>query len=280
MTRKSFWIAKANSGAHQTPQLRATLLLFNVGICINVILYRIQHISLSSGRIPITMVYSVFLLYAAINSIWVSAFAPISCERCMVYPRSRSTNGNSVVQPSMGQPASLPHSKMPNQSIFYSQMSTRRSAISLRTVIATVLHHNPDDHHVAMAGTIWPILQKVFTAPMKVRLIWHNIVSISEWQECILFPFLAFALMPIAKFYYKRIQHRHTRSMESMKRFSVVAFIEQISKVALSVYVVDVISITLTSIGFAFAKEWKIADVYAKLACTYVSCCCASFTCE
>jgi hypothetical protein len=110
----------------------------------------------------------------------------------------------------------------------------------------------------------------LITAPMKFRLIWHNIVSITEWQECILFPLLAFALMPVAKLYYKTIQHRHTRTMEGMKRFGVIAFIEQISKVALSVYLMDVISITLTSIGFTFAKEWKIAEVYAKFACTYL----------
>jgi hypothetical protein len=217
------------------------------------------------------MFYSVFLLYVAINSIGAKAFAPSTDQGFVAYTRGRFTNGHSVTNPLKGQPTSLLYPKRPNQSVFYSQASTQRSAISLRTVIATVLHHNPDDHHVAMAGTIWPILQKLFTAPMKFRLIWHNIVSITEWQECLLFPLLAFALMPIAKFYYRTIQHRHTRSMESMKRFSAVAFIEQISKVALSVYIVDVISITLTSIGFSFAKEWRIADVYAKLACTSCS---------
>lgn len=215
------------------------------------------------------MFCSVFLLYVTVTSIGVSAFALAPCQLCLATPRSQLTNGNFATNPTMGQRTSP---KRPNRSIFYSQVSTQRSAISLRTVIATVLHHNPDDHHVAMAGTIWPILQKLFTAPMKFRLIWHNIVSITEWQECVLFPLLAFALMPIAKLYYSKIQHRHTRSMDSMKRFSVVAFIEQISKVALSVYAVDVISITLTSIGFSFAKEWRIADVYAKLACTCFFC--------
>jgi hypothetical protein len=29
----------------------------------------------------------------------------------------------------------------------------------------------------------------------------------------------------------------------------------------------DVISITLTTIGFTYAKEWRIAEVYAKFAC-------------
>ena len=46
-----------------------------------------------------------------------------------------------------------------------------------------------------------------------------------------------------------------------------VAVIDQISKVALSVYAMDVISITLTTMGFAFAKQWRIAEVCAKLAC-------------
>jgi hypothetical protein len=147
--------------------------------------------------------------------------------------------------------------------------TTQRSMLSIRNVIATALHHDPDDHHVMMAGSIWPILKKLFTAPMKLRLIIHNIVSITEWQECILLPLLAFGITPLAKQYY-RASCSSERPMHEMKRFAVVAFIDQISKVALSVYAMDVISITLTSIGFTFAKEWRIAEVYAKFACTFI----------
>lgn len=144
--------------------------------------------------------------------------------------------------------------------------TTQMSMFSIKNVIATALHHDPDDHHVMMAGSIWPILQKLFTAPMKFRLIIHNIVSITEWQECILLPLLAFGITPLAKLYYRSFCEKQ-RPMHVMKRFGIVAFIEEISKVALSVYVMDVISITLTTIGFTFAKEWRIAEVYAKLAC-------------
>lgn len=52
------------------------------------------------------------------------------------------------------------------------------------------------------------------------------------------------------------------------KRFGVVAFVDQMAKVALSVYAVDVLSITLTTLGFAFCKQWRISEVYAKFACT------------
>ena len=154
-------------------------------------------------------------------------------------------------------------SEHPNQSM------TQLSLFSIKNVIATALHHDPDDHHVMMAGSIWPILQKLFTAPIKLRLILHNIVSITEWQECVLLPLLAFGITPLAKLYY-RASCANDRPMEHMKRFGMIAFIDQISKVALSVYVMDVISITLTTIGFTFAKEWRIAEVYAKFACTYI----------
>ena len=144
--------------------------------------------------------------------------------------------------------------------------ATQLSMLSIRNVIATALHHNPDDHHVMMAGSIWPILQKLLSAPMKFRLILHNIVSITEWQECILLPLLAFGITPLAKLYY-RVSGEKERPMHEMKRFGAVAVIDQISKVALSVYAMDVISITLTTMGFSFAKQWRIAEVYAKLAC-------------
>ena len=147
--------------------------------------------------------------------------------------------------------------------------STQLSTFSIRNVIATALHHDPNDHHVMMAGSIWPILQKLFTAPMKLRLIIHNIVSITEWQECILLPILAFGITPFAKLCY-RASGENERPMQDMKRFGIVAIIDQISKVALSVYAMDVISITLTTIGFTFAKEWRIAEVYAKFACTCI----------
>jgi hypothetical protein len=142
--------------------------------------------------------------------------------------------------------------------------------VSIQNVIATALHHDPEDHHVMMAGSLWPVLQKIFTAPMKFRLIVHNIVSITEWQECILLPLLAFGVTPLAKLIY-RVSGENDRKMDDMKRFGIVSLIDQVSKVALSVYVMDVISITMSSIGFTFAKEWRIAEVYAKFACTYTS---------
>jgi len=58
------------------------------------------------------------------------------------------------------------------------------------------------------------------------------------------------------------------KELYHMKRFGVIEFINQISKVALSVYAVDVLSIVLTTIGFTFPIKWRISEVYAKVACT------------
>jgi hypothetical protein len=204
--------------------------------------------------------YTPFLyLFVVIRADGITAFAP---------PMTQCTVKWMVPTPKQQQQQQQLEKNC--RKVSYQQVSTQRSLLSFQNVIATVLHHNPDDHHVAMAGTIWPIIHKLLTAPTKFRSIWHNIVSITEWQECILFPLLAFGLMPIAKLYYKTmIRKSHNRPMENMKRFGVIAFIDQISKVALSVFAMDVVSITLTTIGFGFAKEWRIAEVYAKLACTY-----------
>jgi hypothetical protein len=186
------------------------------------------------------------------------------------------------------------------------------------TAVDGIFYHHHNAHHVTLAGSLWPTLQKLQIGPQKLKAIWTNIVHITDWKGLAVLALLAFGITPVAKYMYHRMNQRYLqqlrlqedeasremngeisgaddrsfflstaeddddimaaqldaksgmRSMHQMKRFGTVAFIDQIAKVALSVYAVDVLSIMLSTIGFGFPKKYRISEVYAKLACTCI----------
>lgn len=192
-----------------------------------------------------------------------------------------------------------------------------KSSSSSSAGVGGIVFHHHNAHHVALAGSLWPVLQKLRLTPAKISAIWTNVAHITDWKGLAFLSTLAFGITPTAKYLYYRINKRklqllreellengdlemagelddaddsrffstfesdgfHSalesggkntglRSMAQMKRFGAVAFIDQISKVSLSVYAMDVISIMLTTVGFTFPKKCRISDNYAKIACT------------
>jgi hypothetical protein len=61
-------------------------------------------------------------------------------------------------------------------------------------------------------------------------------------------------------------EERKDKPFYRKKRFGVSKYITEVAKVALSVYVVDVFSIVLTTIGFQFPNKMHLTEVYAKCA--------------
>jgi len=105
--------------------------------------------------------------------------------------------------------------------------------------------------------TIWPIIQKFKIGPAKAKEIATNVVHVTDWQDIVLLCFLAFATSPAAKYAYDKLnlfteqeddeedQRKRTRAKKLVKkeivelrRFGVLKFVNQFTRVALAVYAV------------------------------------------
>lgn len=138
----------------------------------------------------------------------------------------------------------------------------------------------------SIAGRLWPAIQKFQLTKAKGKDIVNNVMEVTQWQDLVLLGALAFASMPIAYWSYQRKVDRDEEQTDmdeideilqekpellpfaALKRFGIAKLISQISKVALSVYAVDVLSVTLTALGFRFPEAWGVSALYAKLAYT------------
>lgn len=178
----------------------------------------------------------------------------------------------------------VPTTRTTSSSPFASRASVSRT--ELRYGTKELLHGKNKKLHVTVAGSIWPIIQKFRMGPAKFKEIVQNVAAITDWKDVLFLSIGAFAATPAAKFYYNQLGREDEekdetnkglttamgktakRQMNEMKRFGVIAIVDQVCKLSLSVYAVDVLSIMLTTLGFQFPHKWRISDVYAKVACT------------
>lgn len=144
---------------------------------------------------------------------------------------------------------------------------------------------------LSLAGTLWPTLQKLHLSPTKLKLIYHNIKDITEWQEIVILPFIGFIFHPLCQ-YISYISYRIGQKQEELllsfdeymiqriknnesnilSWYNISNRIGQIGLVAFSVYIIDVISVIFTSLGFIFPNILQLSSSYAKVACTYIYC--------
>ena len=141
--------------------------------------------------------------------------------------------------------------------------------------------------------TLWPIIQKFKIGPAKAKQIVANVVHVTDKEDILVLCFLAFLISPAAKFAREVLtsaapddgssnenedDDRRKRTLAKnlvkkefvhLERFGVLQFINQFARVALAVYLVDVLSVVLTTIGFTFPTKWQLADSFAKAACKF-----------
>lgn len=125
-------------------------------------------------------------------------------------------------------------------------------------------------HTTFLAGKVWPALKKFCIGPAKAKEIVANILHVTDWQDIVALVFCAYGSERIARFIYPYLPARYRPSEEYEERkFGMTTFLSEIAQVSLSCYAVDVLSATLSTIGFEFVEKWQIAITYSKIALTY-----------
>jgi small-conductance mechanosensitive channel len=111
-----------------------------------------------------------------------------------------------------------------------------------------------------LAGKLWPLLQKLKLGVTEFRSIGKAIRQVTDWQDVVVLVFLAFCTPFFSKY------RNHLANNQDLQRFGVTKIVSDIGKVALSVYVVDVVAVVLTTMGFTFPRAWKVSEIYTKVA--------------
>jgi small-conductance mechanosensitive channel len=137
------------------------------------------------------------------------------------------------------------------------------------TDLHLALKGNAAAHTTFLAGKVWPALRKFIIGPAKAREIVTNVLRITYWQDVAALLFLAYGSEWIARFVYPYLPERYRPTEEYEERdFGITAFLSEISRVSLSCYAVDILSATLSTIGFEFVQKWQVASTYSKMALT------------
>jgi small-conductance mechanosensitive channel len=125
-------------------------------------------------------------------------------------------------------------------------------------------------HTTFLAGKVWPALKKFCIGPAKTKEIVANVIKVTDWQDIVALVFFAYGSERIARFIYPYLPARYRPNEEYEERkFGFTSFLSEIAEVSLSCYAVDVLSATLTTIGFEFVEKWQVAITYSKIALTY-----------
>jgi small-conductance mechanosensitive channel len=275
------------------------------------------------------ILFVVNTLFLVLASTRVRAFSTVRTGRAVRWNQPHGEDIRNKCPTTQASTANGRLSPVPNKVASPASRYTKMASTQLHTILHPamteaavdgIFYHHHNAHHVTLAGSLWPTLQKLHIGPQKLKAIWTNVVHITDWKGLAVLTLLAFGITPVAKYMYHRMNQRYLqqlrlqeeeasremngeiggaddrsfflstaeddddamaaqlgaksgmRSMRQMKRFGTVAFIDQVAKVALSVYAVDVLSIMFSTIGFGFPKKWRISEVYAKLACTCADC--------
>ena len=134
---------------------------------------------------------------------------------------------------------------------------------------------------------LWPAILKFKIGPQKFKEICVNVAAVTDGVDLFLLTVIAFAVSPVSTFLQQRWTaffddddddaedtRKRTRAKKAkglgdgLKKFGILTLLHQFARVALAVYVVDVVTVILTTLGFTFPTKWLLAESFSKFACT------------
>lgn len=147
--------------------------------------------------------------------------------------------------------------------------------------------HVHKKHHVTLMGDIVPILRKFQIGPDKFKEIVAHVATVTDKADIALLCFLAFVMSPISNFVHDTLLHheenpeappdlrKRTKAkklvkneLQKLQKHGITNLINEFARVSLSVYLMDVFTVVMTTIGFAFPTKLRLAPNFARLACT------------
>ena len=113
-----------------------------------------------------------------------------------------------------------------------------------------------------LAGKLWPGTQKLLMAPTKSKAIIESVLAITQWQDLALIGLVSYGIYPLVRL---TLREDDTREIDDTTRGHIAKVASDVSKIAFSVYALDVVMVTLRAIGFKFVEKTDIVGAYAKV---------------
>lgn len=136
-------------------------------------------------------------------------------------------------------------------------------------------------HRTFLAGNILPTLDKLFITPEKLQRIITTVRQVGDWQDVFFLLTLAFGIVPLVRLPYAYSDWDYNRNLQpgitqknkknnfEDSTWHVVAdHVQQVSRIALVCYLVDLFKVVIIEMGFAWEMIPHIPNIFARTAYT------------
>lgn len=122
-------------------------------------------------------------------------------------------------------------------------------------------------HRTFLAGNILPFLNKIWISPTEFKNMCKTLREVTDWQDILFLAVVAFATVPLLKLPYGRLVKQNRNSNNSFRDTTphmVGDLVQQLSRLGLVCYLVDVIKVVLIEMGFGWRGIPLLPKVFAR----------------
>jgi small-conductance mechanosensitive channel len=120
-----------------------------------------------------------------------------------------------------------------------------------------------------LAGQISPLIQKFLLSKAQRQAIWSGIRHVAKFSDICFLVVLGWALVPTLTLPYERwMSSPNTPHFRSTKTYHVADSLSQVAKLAMLVYVVDMIKIFLLGAGFGIPRGERLTHAFSYIVYT------------
>ncbi len=123
------------------------------------------------------------------------------------------------------------------------------------------------EHEMLVAGNILAVVKKFMIGPDKLQQLRAALFHWMYLEDLCLIAFFGYAILPLAKLFYivRRGKDNEEKFPES-KSFRVAEIVSQLARIGGLVFAVDILSVTLKTLGFQFAVKHSLSQTTAIVA--------------
>lgn len=196
-----------------------------------------------------------YLLFTSLYSVYVASFLT------SVPPLLNNNRANINIRTGI-ETVSKGKNKVEKQLITSSSYPHEQKRSSIRS---------PTELNVALTGKISSILTKLSNAPSKnkevLSALQHNMNTLDIIPICM----LGWIMKPVSKYIYNKVFPTFLKRSRDYKQtilYFVTNILSSIGRIALIVYLFDILDVILTVIGFEIAAKYEFSTIVAKVCYT------------
>lgn len=118
-------------------------------------------------------------------------------------------------------------------------------------------------HRTFLAGNILPNLEKLIITPEKFQKIFKTLGQVTDWQDFLFLITLSYATVPLFQLPYNSLM-KDKKDFQDTGYHFVADHLQQISRIALLCYLVDMLKVVIIEMGFGWKHIPHIPSVFAR----------------